>query len=101
MNTADSAAIKHHIPTRPREGRIHTACDDGGALITLLKTISSFTHARLTHISNPDLPDVSNPTKVAGFPPPESSRNCSQAAETSWTTPASTHPKDRRPLVGL
>jgi len=51
--------------------------------------------ADLIHISNPDLPDASNPTMVGGFAPPAEFQSCIQGAATMWTIPASTHPTDR------
>src|SRR5262249_59572243 len=52
-----------------------------------------------THISNPDLPDVSDPTADGGSAPPEGSRSCIPAAARLWTTPVSRHPRDHHPQV--
>jgi hypothetical protein len=53
VKTADSAAIKQNIPTRPREGSVHSGFNGGCAAATLFKGLSRF-----IHISSPDLPDA-------------------------------------------
>src|SRR5665213_4017180 len=91
---ADSAAIKHHIPTVPRYGNSQGSSltsKVNGIVVILGPPIDSQFR---THISSLDLPDVSSPTRGDGSAPSDLPRNCSLAVERWWPTPASMHPKD-------
>jgi hypothetical protein len=58
-----SAAIKDHIPTRPRYGSCHSFFGSvNNSDPELIREV-------LTRISNPDLGDVLHPKAVGGFSP--------------------------------
>src|SRR5437660_4943700 len=54
-----------------------------------------FDFASIIHISNPDLPDASNPTAAGGSALPAEFQSCIQGAANSWTIPASTRSTER------
>src|SRR5882757_8304780 len=87
INIADSATIRHAIPTTPRCGSAH-----GGSTRALIGIVLV---ACVIRSPRPDLPDVSDPTAAGGseqLAPPQS---CTRAAEKASPTPASTRPTDR------
>src|ERR1700759_287147 len=86
INIADSATIRHAIPTTPRCGSVH-----GGSICALIGTALV---ACVIRNPRPDLPDVSDPTADGGcglLAPPQS---CTRVAERASPTPTSTRPTD-------
>src|SRR5215469_2860147 len=90
LKIADSATIRHHMPTLPR-----IFGDSGRSLcaLSMLVAVNEALHLS-TRISNPDLPDASSPIRDAGSSLQEFPRSCTQEAAMLWTTLTSKHPKD-------
>src|ERR1700733_2779910 len=88
MKIADSATIRHAIPTTPRYGNTHGA---SRALIGIVLVVCVIRNSR------PDLPDVSNPTAAGGCSQLVQRQSYKLAAAKAWPTPASTHPTDHVP----
>src|ERR1700691_713051 len=91
IKIADSATMKHAIPTVPRYGSVHA--------ISTAPSIGIVLAVFIIRSPRLDLQDVSDPTVVGGCSPSAQRQSYTKAAEKSSPTPASTHPTGRGRLL--